>query len=157
MKKTQTAALVESILENFLSEHGLELYHVEYIKQGKDWYLNVYIDIADSSRYVSTEDCERVSRYLSEQLDQSGRMNGQYFLVVCSPGMDRQLYEQKDYDRFAGELVDVRLYKKVNGKKEYQGVLVGLTDGNVVIRESDGQSLEFPQELVSKTSLAVVF
>ncbi|MGI6211242.1 MAG: ribosome maturation factor RimP [Anaerovoracaceae bacterium] len=158
MAKTQKAAkLVSGILDGFLEEHGLELYHVEYAKQGKDWYLTVNIDIPDDSRYISTEDCELVSRYLSEKLDESGEMKSKYYLVVCSPGMDRVLYEQKDYDRFRGKLVDVRLYKNVDGKKEYQGVLVGLIDGNVVIRDEENQELKFPLDLVSRTSLAVVF
>ena len=153
--------LTEDLLQDFLTENGLALYHAEFKREGRDWYLNVFIDkMPDENgqeQYVSSDDCEKVSRYLSGRLDELDPIRQNYYLQVCSPGMDRQLYEQKDYDRYAGRLVDVRLYAAVGGNKEHQGTLVGCIDGNVVIRDEQGNESAFPQDQVVKTCLAVVF
>ncbi|MBR3147041.1 MAG: ribosome maturation factor RimP [Eubacterium sp.] len=166
-KKEKITELVSSVLSDFLDENGLELYHTDFRKEGKDWYLNVYIDIAESVReenekngevrYVSTDDCELVSDYLSERLDEIDPIEQNYMLQVSSPGMDRELYEQKDFDRFAGELVDVKLYKASSGKKEIQGILKGLVDGNIIITDEEGNERSFSSRDVAKTCLAVVF
>lgn len=153
--------LTEEILTPFLKEHDLDLYHTEFKREGKDWYLNVFIDKMPDENgeecYVSSDDCELVSRFLSGELDEKDPIEQNYYLMVSSPGLDRQLYEQKDYDRYIGHLVDVRLYAAVDGSKDYQGTLVSCTDGNVVIRDEDNQEWTFPQKQIVKTCLAVVF
>ena len=166
-KKEKITALVSDVLSDFLDENGLELYHTDFRKEGKDWYLNVYIDIAEAVRnenekngvvrYVSTDDCELVSGYLSDRFDDLDPIEQNYMLQVSSPGMDRELYEQKDFDRFAGELVDVKLYRASNGKKEIQGTLKGLVDGNIIITDEEGNERSFSSKDVAKTCLAVVF
>ena len=166
-KKEKITGLVEDVLKDFLDENGLELYHTDFRKEGKDWYLNVFIDIAEkvrndnekdgTVRYVSTDDCELVSDYLSDKLDELDPIEQNYMLSVSSPGMDRELYEQKDYDRFAGELVDIRLYRAKDGQKEIQGTLVGLSDGVITIRDEEGTERSFDEKDVAKTCLAVVF
>ena len=165
--KEKVTELVSDILSDFLGENGLELYHTDFRKEGRDWYLNVFIDIAEDvrreneengiERYVSTDDCELVSDYLSEKLDELDPIEQNYMLAVSSPGMDRELYEQKDFDRFTGELVDVKLYKSRDGMKEVRGVLKGLEDGNIVIEDEDGNERSFERKDVAKTCLAVVF
>jgi len=160
MAKTQIKEMIADILTDFLRENGLELYNTEFRKEGRDWYLRVFIDRipeGDEMEYVGTEDCELVSRYLSDRLDEKDPIEQNYFLEVSSPGLDRQLFEQKDYDRFAGQLVDIKLYKSIENSKEYQGILVGAVEGNVVIRDDDGKEMAFPLDQVAKTSLAVVF
>ena len=166
-KKEKITGLVEDVLKDFLDENGLELYHTDFRKEGKDWYLNVFIDIAEkvrdenekdgTVRYVSTDDCELVSDYLSDKLDELDPIEQNYMLSVSSPGMDRELYEQKDFDRFAGELVDIRLYRAKDGQKEIQGTLVGLSDGVITIRDEEGTERSFDKKDVAKTCLAVVF
>ena len=166
-KKGKITGLVEEILRDFLDSNGLELYHTDFRKEGKDWYLNVYIDIAEAvrdenekngvTRYVSTDDCELVSDYLSEKLDELDPIEQNYMLSVSSPGMDRELFEQKDFDRFEGELVDVRLYRAEDGQKEIQGTLIGLSDGVIRITDENGNERSFEQKDVAKTCLAVVF
>ena len=108
-------------------------------------------------RYVSTDDCELVSGYLSDRFDDLDPIEQNYMLQVSSPGMDRELYEQKDFDRFVGELVDVKLYRASNGKKEIQGTLKGLVDGNIIITDEEGNERSFSSKDVAKTCLAVVF
>lgn len=166
-KKEKITDIVRDVLEGFLSENGLELYHTDFRKEGKDWYLNVFIDIAEEVRlenekngevrYVSTDDCELVSDYLSEKLDELDPIEQNYMLSVSSPGMDRELFEQKDFDRFEGELVDVRLYRAEDGQKEIQGTLIGLSDGVIRITDENGNERSFEQKDVAKTCLAVVF
>ena len=166
-KKEKITGLVEDVLKDFLDENGPELYHTDFRKEGKDWYLNVFIDIAEkvrdenekdgTVRYVSTDDCELVSDYLSDKLDELDPIEQNYMLSVSSPGMDRELYEQKDFDRFAGELVDIRLYRAKDGQKEIQGTLVGLSDGVITIRDEEGTERSFDEKDVAKTCLAVVF
>ena len=81
-----------------------------------------------------------------------------YYLEVSSPGLDRELIKEKDFIRFCGRLVDISLYKAIDGKKAYQGTLKGLTDDNkIVITDEKGEEIEFPREQVAKARLAVIF
>ncbi|NLD11514.1 MAG: ribosome maturation factor RimP [Clostridiales bacterium] len=162
MAKVQIKELISDMAGEFLLENGLELYNTQFKKEGRDWYLRVFIDKAQTDpnaeeEYVSTDDCEKVSRYLSEKLDEADPIQQNYFLEVSSPGMDRELFAQKDYDRFAGRRVEVKLYQNFENSKEYEGTLIGLIDGKVVIRDDDEREMAFPLEQVAKTNLAVVF
>jgi len=159
MAKVPVRDLVQELLTSFLEEQDLELYHVEFIKEGKDWFLRVYIDKIweDEEVFVSMEDCEKVSRYLSEKLDLLDPIEQNYYLEVSSPGMDRILYRQKDYDRYQGREVEVKLYEPVFGNKKYEGVLIQLADNQLVIEGPDHQHITLPFEKVAKTILKVVF
>ena len=183
MAKKKITELIEEISAEFLAANGLELYNSEFVKEGRDWFLRVYIDkvvepatdelentgsaptpvqntdSTDSaaSIYVSTDDCEKVSRFLSEELDRLDPIPQNYYLEVSSPGMDRVLLRDKDFARFAGQIVDVNLYKAMDGRKTYQGTLVGIENEKIVISDEKNNRIEFPRELVSKTRLAVIF
>ena len=189
MAKRKIADIVEEISSEFLAENGLELYNCEFVKEGRDWFLRVYIDkteeaasaakaakaereSADSSEssadedvsaaevlseYVSTDDCEKVSRFLSAELDRLDPIEQNYYLEVSSPGMDRALLKEKDFVRFAGEIVDVSLYKALDGRKAYQGKLVGIENDKIIITDENDKRIEFPREQVAKTKLAVIF
>lgn len=169
MAKKKITEIVEEITADFLAENGLELYNSEFVKEGKDWFLRVYIDRlplesegADEGesqeQYVSTDDCEKVSRFLSEELDRIDPIEQNYYLEVSSPGLDRALIKEKDFIRFCGHVVDISLYKAMDGKKTYQGILKGLTEDNkIVITDENGSEIEFPREQVAKTRLAVIF
>lgn len=160
MSKKKTTELIEEITSDFLKENNLSLYNVEFLKEGKDWFLRVYIDKesdSDEECYVSTDDCELVSRFLSEELDRLDPIEQNYYLEVSSPGMDRQLIKPEHYERFAGHLVEIKLYKAVNSTKNYEGILVGLIDGKVCIKDKDNKEIMFPLEQIAKTNLAVVF
>lgn len=159
MAKKKIKDIIEEISADFLQENSLELYNVEFLKEGRDWFLRVYIDkISEEEEvYVDTDDCEKVSRFLSEQLDEIDPIEQNYYLEVSSPGMDRELLTPEHYERFAGKLVEVKLYKGVDGKKVYEGILTGLIDGSVVIKDEEDKEWMFPLEQVAKTNLAVVF
>ena len=166
MAKKKITEIMEEITADFLAEKGLELYNSEFVKEGKDWFLRVYIDRlpkedADGNveeEYVSTDDCEGVSRFLSSELDRLDPIEQNYYLEVSSPGLDRALIKEKDFIRFSGRMVDISLYKAVDGKKTYQGILKGLTEDNkIVITDENEKEIEFPREQVAKTRLAVIF
>lgn len=158
MARVRIKELVADILAEFLAKNGYELYNVEFIKEGKDWFLRVYIDRTDdTSGGVSTDDCEKVSRFLSARLDELDPIEQNYYLEVSSPGMDRALIKDSDYIRFAGRFVDVTLYQGINGKKSFFGKLVGIQDGNLVIIDEKENRIELPMEKVAKTKLAVIF
>ena len=166
MAKKKITEIVEEITADFLVQNGLELYNSEFVKEGKDWFLRVYIDKlpkegADGNveeEYVSTDDCESVSRFLSAELDRLDPIEQNYYLEVSSPGLDRALLKEKDFIRFCGHMVDISLYKAMDGKKTYQGILRGLTEDNkIIITDENGSEIEFPREQVAKTRLAVIF
>ena len=103
--------LVAEETSEFFDKNGYELYNVEFVKEGSDWFLRVYIDMIDPDRYVGTEDCEKVSRYLSDMLDKKDPVSQSYYLEVSSPGMDRTLLKDADFEKYAGKRVELSLYK----------------------------------------------
>ena len=135
MAKKKITDVVAELAGDFLAENGYELYNTEFVKEGRDWFLRVYIDKAQAAeaaaeaaeeaepQYVSTEDCEKVSRFLSEKLDESDPIEQNYYLEVSSPGMDRPLITPEHYARYVGEEVEIRLYKAIDGVKNIQGTL----------------------------------
>lgn len=159
MAKVKITDQVAQLTNEFIQDKDLEIYDVEFVKEGKDWFLRVYIDKQEGAceEYVSTDDCELVSRYLSEKLDELDLIEQNYYLEVSSPGMDRAIRNEKEYQRYTGRVVDISLYKAIDGQKKFEGVLKGLEDGNVIIEVEDGKCHSFPLEQVSKTKLAVIF
>lgn len=159
MAKHKITTQVSDFIQNFLDDNGLEIYDVEFVKEGKDWFLRVYIDKQDGQEeeYVSCDDCELVSRYLSEKLDEADIIEQNYYLEVSSPGMDRAIRNEKEYARYSGRLVDVSLYKAIDGQKKFEGTLKGLENGQVILEDEKGNCHSFPLESISKTKLAVVF
>ncbi len=131
----------EEILLPIVEEYGFELVDVEYVKEGGTWYLRAYIDKPGG---ISIDDCEAVSRRLSDLLDEKDYIEESYIMEVSSPGLGRPLKKEKDFKRSLGEKVDVRTYRALDKKKEFTGVLqaydkdtvtVGLSDGTIKIFE----------------------
>lgn len=116
-----------------------ELVDVEFLKEGANWYLRVYIDKADG---VAIEDCQAVSEQLSDKLDEMDPIRHSYILEVSSPG-ERPLKKDRDYERFRGEAVEVKLYQPMNGKKIYEGELLGLTGDIFEIKTNEGETISF--------------
>lgn len=158
MAKKKTTEIAAEILMPFLEEHGYELYHTEFVREGKDWFLRVFIDARPEDgeeRYISTEDCELVSRYLSEQLDAADPIEQNYYLEVSSPGLDRVLHTKEHYERYTGRQVDLKLYRPVNGEKEISGILKSF-DGDALTVETEDAELELKLTDIAKAQLAVV-
>lgn len=149
--------LVAEETSEFFDKNGYELYNVEFVKEGSDWFLRVYIDMIDPDRYVGTEDCEKVSRYLSDMLDKKDPVSQSYYLEVSSPGMDRMLLKDADFERYAGKRVELSLYKAMNGQKKLEGILKGLEGDEIVITDDAENILRLQKKQVAKTKLVVVF
>lgn len=145
--------LVTPLAEVIGEQLGYEVVDVIYAKEGGDSVLRVTIDQPNG---ISSNDCERFSRALDAKLDEVDPISGSYLLEVSSPGLDRPLKKPADFERFAGEKVEVRLHTKVMEKKQWKGKLVGWTADNdgAIILETDGQTITLPWSAVSRVRLS---
>jgi ribosome maturation factor RimP len=160
VSKKKTTDIITGELSGFLEQEGYELYHVEMVKEAKDWFLRIYIDkkqTTDEPAFISTDDCEKVSRYLSERLDVLDPIEQNYYLEVSSPGMDRQLITDDHYKRYIGTLVEVKLYKPFQGTKNMEAVLKAVSEGHLTLEDKDGNEIVLPRDQVAQTRLAINF
>lgn len=157
MAKKKITEVVEELLSDFLKEEGYELYHSEFVKEGKDWFLRVYVDLASGEGYIGTEDCEKVSRYLSERLDETDPVEQNYYLEVSSPGMDRPLIKQEHYERYRGSEVEIKLYRGKENTKQIQGILTEVSEDGITVVDDRQKEWHLQQSEIAKANLAVVF
>lgn len=143
--KNVVAALAAPIAE----ECGCEYVDTEYAKQGRDWLLTVYIDKPGG---VTIEDCERVSRALETVLDETDPVPGTYTLVVSSPGLDRPLKTQRDFERSVGSVIDVKLYQPFLGKKEYTGELKAVSADDFTISYGEDEEMTIGMNEAAKVT-----
>ncbi|MFI3173851.1 MAG: ribosome maturation factor RimP [Bacillota bacterium] len=153
-RNNNTEAKVLVYLEPILAEKQLELADLEFVKEGANWYLRVYIDKEGG---VDIIDCEAVSRAFEAKLDETDPIEQPYILEVSSPGIDRPLKKDADFVRFSGEIVDVKLYKALHGAKQHQGELVGKVEDIISIKNEEGTVLEFEAKSVASIRLAILF
>ena len=153
MQAKDIVRLAEQLAMPIIEENGFEFVDAEFVKEGPNKYLRVYVDKEGG---ITIDDCEIVSRYLDERLEDD-ITDEPYILEVSSPGIDRVLKREHEYTKYKGRLVDVKLYKAVDGSKEFRGSLTGLIEDNVVILQEDGTELSFPIKEVASTRLAVIF
>lgn len=125
--------LVAQLAEPIVREAGCFLWDVEFVKEGGERYLRVYIDNEDAS--VNIEQCEAVSRALDVKLDEEDPIPESYIFEVCSAGAERELKRPADYERFLGSTVAVKLYSAKNGRKEYVGELKSYDGGDVTLAD----------------------
>ncbi len=114
-----TVTIVEGLMDKLPEDHHIRLWDCEFTKEGRERYLKVFIDRTDG-QYVSTDDCEKVSIFLSEELDKLDPIAENYYLMVSSPGMDRELKRPWHYEASIGKEVEVSLYGPLSG--EYEGL-----------------------------------
>ena len=158
MTKKRITEIVEEMLAGFLTEEGYALYHTEFVKEGRDWFLRVYLDRASGEGYIGTEDCEKVSRFLSRRLDEEDPIQQNYYLEVSSPGMDRPLLKWEHYQRYVGNEIEIRLYRGKDGTKQIRGRLAGLSeDRGITVIDGNGKEWELQLSEVAKANLAVIF
>jgi len=158
MAKEDISKKVTELLSEFCEGKELEVYRVQYKKEGPDWKLKVFLDKpADAeTEYVDINECEAATRFLGDKLDELDLIERAYTLEVSSPGLDRELIKDSDFDRFAGREVEVKLFTAIKGSKNHEGTLIGLKDGIVTI-SVNGSEIELPKDKISKINLAVVF
>lgn len=143
----------ESLLAPIVEEVGVGIYDVEYVKEGRDYYLRVYIDKPDG---VNIQDCENVSRALSDALDAEDFIPDAYILEVSSPGLGRSLKKDRHLERSLGETVEIKTYKPIDQTKEFSGILKAY-DAETITIEDDGVPRVFERQDIAAVRLALDF
>lgn len=144
---------VERFLQPIMEEHQFELVDVEWVKEAGTWYLRAYVDKEGG---ISVDDCEVVSRRLSDWLDKEDFISESYILEVSSPGLGRPLKKDKDFARSIGKDVDVKLYRARDKRKDFTGVLKAYDEDTVTIEE-EGKELVFERGEIALIRLAFDF
>ena len=139
--------------EPVVLEKGCSLWDVEYVREGGEWFLRLYIDKEGG---VDINDCEAISRAVDPILDEKDPIPDSYVFEVSSAGAERELKKPEHFARFIGSSVEVRLYQAVNGSKGWVGTLTGYEQGQVTI-ESAGKTMVFEKSQVAQVRLHIVF
>lgn len=135
-KKDTYEARTEELLAPIVEQYQVEIYDVEYIKEGSDWYLRAYIDKPEG---VNIIDCENVSRALSDALDREDFIADAYILEVSSPGLGRTLKKDRHLEKSLGEEVEIKTYKPIDKQKEFAGILKAFDKDTITIAEESGE------------------
>lgn len=143
------SALAMPVVEGF----NYELVDVEFIKEGANWYLRIYIDKPGG---IGIDDCQAVSEKMSDILDREDPIEQSYYLEVSSPGLERPLKTERDFIKYKGELVEVKVFQPIDGKKVFEGHLIGLIDDRIVI-EQTGTNVAFEKDKVAIVKRAIKF
>ncbi|MCI8582967.1 MAG: ribosome maturation factor RimP [Dorea sp.] len=144
----------EEILLPILEKNGFELWDVEYVKEGGTWYLRAYIDKPGG---IMVDDCEVVSRELSDLLDKKDFIDEAYILEVSSPGLGRALKKERDFEKSLGKEVEVRTYRMIDKQKEFRGILKGYDQDTVTIETDNAQMQTFEKREIALIQLAFDF
>lgn len=136
--KQNIAMVVSELAEPLVQQVGVTLYDVEFVKEGPDYYLRVFIDKEGG---VDINDCEAVSRLLDPALDAADPIDVHYYLEVSSVGLDRPLKKEKDFLHFMGQLIEVKLFAPRDGRKEFSGTLTAYNDGEFTLLLKDGSEM----------------
>ena len=147
------AEQVWQFAEPLVQAQGCSLWDVEYVREGGEWFLRLYID---KDGGVDIDDCEAVSRAVDPVLDEKDPIPESYRFEVCSAGLERVLKRPSDFERFLGEPILVKLYRPRDGRKEFPGVLKGYRDGDVTL-SAGGQEITFEKAEVALVRLRVEF
>ena len=140
MAKKDYESKTETLIQPLIDANHFELVDVEWVKEGANRYLRVYIDKEGG---ITVDDCELVSRAFEETLDKEDYISENYIFEVSSPGLDRPLKKEKDFIRNIGKDVEVKLYKAINKEKEFVGILTAYDDETVTLEMDDESTMTF--------------
>lgn len=149
MSKNNLVQKLQTHIEPIVEEANYELYHIEFVKEGKENYLRIYID---NENGVSLEGCEKVSRAVSALLDEIDPIQDSYYLEVSSPGIDRTLYTDKHLEKYKGYMLALNLFSPIDKKKKYEGELVDFNSEQINIKIEE-KIVTIPREKISKITL----
>ena len=144
----------EEILLPIMDKHGFELWDVEYVKEGSNWYLRAYIDKPGG---IFVNDCEVVSRELSDILDEQDFISDAYIQEVSSPGLGSPLKKEKEFMRSIGQEVEIRTYRMIDNQKEFIGILKEFDKDTVTIEQEDETTRTFDRSEIALIRLAFDF
>ena len=149
MKKDIVAEKIEELVRPITEDLMYELYHVEYVKENGDFYLRIYID-KEGGR-ISLDDCEAVSRRVSDVLDTEDPIKEAYYLEVSSPGLNRGLYKEEHFRKFIGKEVLVKLTSSINGSKSIKGILKEVLEDSIVVQAET--EVKIPEDKIKSANL----
>ena len=152
-KREEYESRTEQLVLPIIEKNHFELVDVEYVKEGSNWYLRVYVDKEGG---ININDCEVVNRALSDLLDENDFIEGAYILEVSSPGLGRPLKKEKDYLRSMGKEIEIRTYSAINHEKEFFGTLKAYDDTTVTIENDKGEQI-FQKKDIALIRLAFDF
>lgn len=142
------AERVFELIRETVENCGVVLWDVRFLKEGASWYLRVFIDKEDG---ITINDCTDVSHAIDPIIDEADPIDVSYYLEVCSPGLERELCKPWHFEKVKGEKIKIKLYKAIDGKKEFFGILKS-ADGGVIIETENGEK-EFSFKDISKANL----
>lgn len=142
------AQRVYSLIEYTVKSEGVVLWDVRFLKEGANWYLRVFIDKEGG---VSIDDCTRISHAIDPIIDEADPIDKSYYLEVCSCGIERELTRDWHFESVLGEKVKIKLYKAIDGKKEFSGILKSA--GETLVIETENGEQSFSKESISKSYL----
>ena len=151
MAKKDYESKTETLIQPLIDANHFELVDVEWVKEGANWYLRVFIDKEGG---ITVDDCELVSRAFEEILDKEDYISENYIFEVSSPGLDRPLKKEKDFARSIGKDVEIKLYKALNKEKEFVGVLTAYDSETITITLDDESTMVFNRSDVALIRLA---
>ncbi|MDD3222160.1 MAG: ribosome maturation factor RimP [Clostridia bacterium] len=154
MAKKEYESKTETLIQPLIDENNFELVDVEWVKEGANWYLRVYIDKEGG---IGVNDCVLISRAFEEILDSEDYISENYIFEVSSPGLDRPLKKEKDFARSIGKDVEIKLYKPLDKKKEYSGVLTAYDENTITIEQEDESTVVFNRSDVALIRLAFFY
>jgi len=143
-----------ALLEGPINSLGYDVWDVEYVKEGADWHLIITID---SPEGITIDDCEKVTRFIDPILDENDPVPDSYNLDVSSPGIERDLRTREHYDRCVGEKALIKLYKPLDGVKQYIGIILENENADTVIIDVYGDVKVIPFELIAKANTVFDF
>ncbi|KAB3531342.1 ribosome maturation factor RimP [Alkaliphilus serpentinus] len=154
MGQNKVEKITEELVTPIIESGNYELVDIEFKKEGPHRYLRVYVDKPGG---ITLDDCQGISEALSEKLDERDPIPENYFLEVSSPGIDRPLKKDKDFQKFKGELVELKLFEAINGQKLLEGQLMGLENNHIMLKINHSDTLQIPRDKIAITRLAIKF
>ena len=138
---------IENRISGIISDLGYKLYDVQYVKEGKDYFLRVFIEKENGE--IDLNDCENVNNAITDVLDEEDYIKEQYFLEVSSTGVEKMIRKDKHLEENIGELITIKLFKPINGSKEFVGELVAFDKDNITIKFEDEETINIERKDIS--------
>jgi len=153
MAKGSIPQVIEELAEPIIRSQGLELVDVEYKKEGKNWFLRLFIDKEGG---VNVEDCKTVSRLMEDMIEVEDLIQAHYILEVSSPGLDRPIKKEKDFLRYQGKTIQVSTYSPIDSRKKFKGIIEKYENETLFLKMDD-RTVEIPIGNLASARLEIEF
>ncbi|MGY4794477.1 ribosome maturation factor RimP [Lysinibacillus sp. FSL K6-0057] len=155
---SKVPSLIEELAKPIVDELNLELVDIEFVKEGRNWFLRVYVDTPEGA--IDIDQCAQVSERLSLLLDEKDPITQNYYLEVSSPGAERPLKKDTDFEKAVGKFIYVKTYKPIKDMKEFLGYLTSYDEHTLVMEvriKTRKMTVTIEQEKIALARLAIDF